>query len=234
MLNVKFSWINLFQNYDKLNTPKINSILHDIDNIPNDKINEKNENNKLKIFPKLENVFQCFKYFEIHQTKVVILGQDPYHGKNQATGLSFGVNNSKIPPSLKNIAKVLKHDLNLDLLDYSLESWAKQGILLLNAALTVIEGQPGSQIEIWHKFTQFILDHLNKNYNKIIFIAWGAFAYKQLKTIDLSRHYLIVSSHPSPLSTYKKFKNYPAFIESRPFSKVNQLLRDDNNFEISW
>ena len=124
----------------------------------------------------------------------MILGQDPYHGENQATGLSFGVNNLKPPPSLKNIAKVLKQDLNRELLDYSLENWAKQGILLLNTALTVIESQPGSQIKIWQKFTEFIINYLNENYNKIIFIAWGAFAYKQFKTLDLTKHYLIVSS----------------------------------------
>ena len=233
MLNVKKSWIDLFKNYDNLNSPKINEILESLSTLETNKVITKNKNN-LKIFPKQENQFRCFQYFETHETKVVILGQDPYHGENQATGLSFGINNSKPPPSLKNIAKVLKQDLNRELLDYSLENWAKQGILLLNTALTVIEGQPGSQIKLWQKFTEFIINYLNKNYNKIIFIAWGAFAYKQLKTIDLTKHYLIVSSHPSPLSVCKKFQNYPAFIDSKPFSKVNEILVDNNCCEIEW
>ena len=235
MLNVKKSWIDLFENYDTLNSPKIDEILEILSTLETNKlIKSLSDNTDLRIFPKQENQFRCFQYFETHETKVVILGQDPYHGENQATGLSFGVNNKKIPPSLKNIAKVLKQDLNRELIDYSLESWAKQGVLLLNTALTVIEGHPGSQIKLWQKFTEFIINYLNENYNKIIFIAWGAFAYNQLKILDLTKHYLIVSSHPSPLSVSKKFKNYPAFIDSKPFSKVNEILVDNNCCEIEW
>jgi len=233
MFNIKKTWRDLFKNYDNLNSPKINEILNYLLSLETNNVIKNNEIN-FKIFPKQDERFRCFQYFETHETRVLILGQDQYRGEKQATGLSFGINNSKIPPSLKNIAKVLKQDLNKELIDFSLENWAKQGVLLLNTALTVIEKQPGSQIKLWQKFTQFIINHLNKNCDKIIFIAWGAFAYNQLKIVDLSKHYLIVSSHPSPLSTYKKFKNYPAFNDSRPFSNVNQILLDNNCFEISW
>ena len=193
-------------------------------------LNELTNNN---IFPKYNDIFKCFNYFDIKETRVVILGQDPYHSPNQATGLCFGVNH-KPPPSLKNIEKELLNDLNIKLSDYSLEKWAKQGILLLNSALTVIEGKPSSHIKLWNDFTNHIIEKLNEQENSIIFVAWGAFAHNKLINIDTQKHYLLVSSHPSPLSVYKKYKTYPAFYGSKPFSKINNILIENNKSIINW
>ena len=207
---------------------EITRVINEID------IQEKTlENTGLKILPKRENIFKCFKYFEINETKIVILGQDPYHGDNQATGLCFGVN-KKPPPSLKNIIKELKNDVNIDLDDYSLEKWGNQGILLLNSALTVVEGKPGSHIKLWSNFTDKVIEELNKSSNSIIFVAWGAFADNKLKNIDRDKHTALISSHPSPLSVYKKYKTYPSFYGSKPFSKINKILSENNLKEIDW
>ena len=186
-----------------------------------------------KIFPPPNLVFNAFRFFEPSDCKVIIIGQDPYHQINQATGLAFGINNSKIPPSLKNIANELFNDLNIKLKDYTLESWAKQGILLLNSALTVQEGKPGSHMKLWNKFTDNIIENINKLDN-IIFVAWGAFAHKKLQNINLNKHYLIVSSHPSPLSNFKQYGIYPSFNNSKPFSKINNYLKKLDTDEICW
>jgi uracil-DNA glycosylase len=206
--------------------------INSINNI--DEILQFIKDQKLSIYPKNESIFRCFNYFDLNETKVVILGQDPYHGPNQATGLCFGVNNNckPIPPSLKNIAKELKSDLNIDLSDWTLENWAKQGVLLLNSALTVTQGKPGSHMKIWSNFTKSIIDFLNKQEKSIIFVAWGAFAHNKLQNID-KKHKLIVSSHPSPLSVYKKYKNFPPFSGSKPFSKINEILKEENK-HINW
>jgi uracil-DNA glycosylase len=187
----------------------------------------------ISIFPKQEDIFKCFHYFEIYETKVVILGQDPYHSPNQANGFCFGCD-SKPPPSLKNIIAELKCDTSINLTDYTLESWAKQGILLLNSSLSVIQGKPASQMKLWASFTDLIIAELNKLDKPIIFVAWGAFAYDKLKNVDTNKHYLIVSSHPSPLSVFKKFKNFPPFVQSKPFSKINNLLKLHNHKIIIW
>lgn len=232
MENINKEWLIIFEIYNNNNQNKsIYKILKTINN-QNDFYKENNLN--IYIFPKHENIFKCFNYFEPNNTKVVILGQDPYHGPNQATGLCFGVNNNNIPPSLKNIIKELKNDINIELNDYSLENWAKQGILLLNASLSVIQSKPGSQINLWNNFTDFIINHLNNNENNIIFVAWGAFAHKKLKNIDINKHDIIISSHPSPLSYYKSYKNFPAFNGSKPFSKINELLIKNNKKIINW
>jgi uracil-DNA glycosylase len=194
-----------------------------------------------EFLPKENQIFKCFDYFEISETKIVILGQDPYHGINQATGLCFGYNLlnrdiKKLPPSLKNILKELKDDLDISLnnFDYTLESWAKQGILLLNSALTVIPKQPGSHFKIWNDFTNYVLKDLNENHENIIFVAWGANAYNKLKNINTTKHHLLVSSHPSPLSYYKKFNNFHEFKGSKPFSKINEILEKNNKENILW
>ena len=219
---MKKSWNIIFNKFNIINNETTQEIIENIYN---------NQN----IFPDIQNIFKCFDYFELEDTKVVIVGQDPYHGVNQATGLCFGINNdTKIPPSLKNIAKELKNDLNIELKDYTLEYWAKQGILLLNSSLTVAQSKPGSHIKKWNKFTSFIIDELNKLNTSIIFVAWGLFAHNKLKDINLEKHKLIVSSHPSPLSVYKQYKSYPAFNESKPFSKINNLLLENNKIEINW
>ena len=217
---IKQSWKTLFTKYNNKYESKNKSLNYILDIL---------KNNELNIYPKVENIFKCFEYFETNEIKVLILGQDPYHGPNQATGLCFGINeNVSIPPSLKNIIKELKNDLNIDLTNYSLENWAQQNILMLNSSLSVIEKKPNSQSTLWSNFTDFIIEELNKNEEPIIFVAWGAFAHNKLKNIDTSKHYLIVSSHPSPLSVYKKYKTFPAFQGSKPFSQINEILNNNN------
>lgn len=189
----------------------------------------KNYWHHLDIFPPAHKRLKCFNYFNIEGTKVVILGQDPYHRLNQATGLCFGVYDViPPPPSLKNIMKELKSDIGVELTSQSLEQWAKQGILLMNTALTVRQKTPASHMKIWLPFTKYIIDYLNKTQKGIVFVAWGAFAYDKLKEIDKNKHHLIVSSHPSPLSAYKKFGEFPSFLGSKPFSKINKFV------EIEW
>ena len=188
----------------------------------------------LNIYPENINIFKCLNYCDIDKIKVVIIGQDPYHGEGQATGLSFAVESGvKIPPSLRNIKEELRADLGIDLPDTSLEHWAKQGVLLLNAALTVLQGKAGSQLPLWTKLTDHIISELNTQDN-IVFVAWGAFAYNKFKLIDINKHKLIVSSHPSPLSCYKQFKEFPAFKGSKPFSRINEYLKTTGAVAIEW
>ena len=223
---IKQSWKTLFTKYNNKYETKNKSLNNILDSLKNSQFN---------IYPKVENIFKCFEYFESNETKVLILGQDPYHGLNQATGLCFGINeNLIIPPSLKNIIKELKNDLNINLTNNSLENWAQQKILMLNASLTVIEKKPNSQATLWFDFTDFIIDELNKNEESIIFVAWGAFAHNKLKNIDTSKHYLIVSSHPSPLSVYKKYKTFPSFQNSKPFSQINEILQKNKETLINF
>lgn len=220
--------------------------MHDINNSWNEILNKHNysdilekinllkeTNTNVQIFPKEEDIFKCFQYFNIKETKVVILGQDPYHKKNQANGLCFG-SNYKQPPSLKNIAAELSGNLNINLQDYTLTSWAEQGVLLLNTALTVEEKKPGSHIKLWNKFTSSIIDELNNLDESIIFVAWGAYAHEKLKNINIEKHYLIISSHPSPLSVFRQYKTYPAFYNSNPFSKINDILKNIGKEIINW
>ncbi len=224
--NIKQSWKTLFTKYNNKYETKNKSLNNILDSLKNSQFN---------IYPKTENIFKCFEYFESNETKVLILGQDPYHGPNQATGLCFGINeNITIPPSLKNIIKELKNDLNINLTNNSLENWAQQNILMLNASLTVIEKKPNSQATLWSNFTDFIIEELNKNEEPIIFVAWGAFAHNKLKNIDTSKHYLIVLSHPSPLSVYKKYKIFPAFQNSKPFSQINEILQKNKKTLINF
>lgn len=224
--NIKQSWKTLFTKYNNKYETKNKSLNNILNSLKNSQFN---------IYPKTENIFKCFEYFESNETKVLILGQDPYHGPNQATGLCFGINeNITIPPSLKNIIKELKNDLNINLTNNSLENWAQQNILMLNASLTVIEKKPNSQATLWSNFTDFIIEELNKNEEPIIFVAWGAFAHNKLKNIDTSKHYLIVSSHPSPLSVYKKYKIFPAFQGSKPFSQINEILEKNKKTLINF
>tara|TARA_B110000008_G_C16968642_1_gene563048 strand:+ start:833 stop:1507 length:675 start_codon:yes stop_codon:yes gene_type:complete len=221
---VKKSWKIIFKQYN------LENILNKINSLKKEYADSQLD---ISIFPKEENIFKCFEYFEVPETKVVILGQDPYHAPEQAIGLCFGTY-SKPPPSLKNISKELKLDTGIDLQNYSLETWAKQGILLLNSSLTVLQGKPSSHMKLWSDFTSLIINELNKSETPIIFVAWGAFAHEKLKNIDTKKHHLIVSSHPSPLSVYKKYKIYPPFDQSKPFSKINNLLINNNQRIIEW
>ena len=182
----------------------------------------------LPCYPAPRHIFRCFTYFEPKDTRVVILGQDPYHGTGEAVGLCFGTDQkARIPPSLRNIDKALERDLNRKISDYTLESWAKQGVLLLNTALTVRHKSPSSHIGWWTNFTNHIVQYLNQHCTGIVFVAWGAFAHRRLAGIDTDRHHLCVSSHPSPLSCNRPYKEFPAFSSTHPFSHINSFLEED-------
>jgi uracil-DNA glycosylase len=184
------------------------------------------------IYPKSEDIFNAFTLTPFHQVKVVILGQDPYHGPNQAHGLSFSVaEGSKFPPSLQNIFKELATDIQgFEKPDSgNLSAWAKQGVLLLNASLTVAAGKAGShQDQGWEQFTDKVIATLSQEKENIIFILWGKFAQAKEKLIDESKHFIIKSPHPSPFSAYS------GFFGSKPFSTVNNILKKLGKAPIHW
>lgn len=189
------------------------------------------EREKKNIFPAPEDVFTAFRLTDFDQVKVVILGQDPYHGPGQAHGLSFSVPQEvPLPPSLKNIFKELSSDLNIEVPKTgNLTSWAKQGVLLLNSVLTVEAGKPGShQGKGWEEFTDEVIHILSKERQNLVFILWGSYAHKKGQIIDRKKHLVIESPHPSPLSAYR------GFFGTKPFSKVNQYLQSQKNQEIQW
>ena len=195
-------------------------------------INYINEEYKEKtIYPKKTEVFNAFKYTDYTNVKVVILGQDPYHGPNQAEGLSFSVSNEVIkPPSLKNIFKELESDLGIPFPEYnSLKPWAKEGVLLLNAVLTVEEHKPASHANKgWETFTDEIIKLINKKDEPVVFILWGNYAREKKKYITNPIHYIIESPHPSPFSARN------GFFGSKPFSKTNDFLKRQGIKEINW
>lgn len=182
------------------------------------------------VYPKKEHIFAAINKTEFEKVKIVIIGQDPYHGKNQANGIAFSVNdNITNPPSLKNILKELADDLNKDTKHVNLVDWANQGVLLLNSILTVRESFPGShKNKGWEIFTDFLIESLVNERKNLIFIIWGAQAKKKIKSIDLSNHYILESPHPSPLSSYR------GFFGCKHFSKANKILRNLNKKEIKW
>lgn len=183
------------------------------------------------IYPKKSEIFNAFRYTSYEDTKVVILGQDPYHGENQAEGLSFSVKNTvKKPPSLQNIFKELEDDLGIPFPEVnSLIPWAKEGVLLLNAVLTVQESHPASHKDKgWEIFTDEVIKILNKKETPVVFILWGNFARNKKKLITNLKHYIIESAHPSPFSAYN------GFFGSKPFSKTNTFLKKNNLKEINW
>ena len=183
------------------------------------------------IYPHKTEVFNAFKYTDYKNVKVVILGQDPYHGPNQAEGLSFSVSNEVIkPPSLKNIFKELESDLKIPFPEHnSLKPWAKEGVLLLNAVLTVEEHKPASHANKgWETFTDEIIKILNNKEEPVVFILWGNYAREKKKYITNKIHYIIESPHPSPFSARN------GFFGSKPFSKTNEFLKKNNLKEINW
>ena len=182
------------------------------------------------VYPKKEHIFAAINKTEFEKVKIVIIGQDPYHGKNQANGIAFSVNdNITNPPSLKNILKELADDLNKDTKHVNLVDWANQGVLLLNSILTVRESFPGShKNKGWEIFTDFLIESLANKRKNLIFIIWGAQAKKKITSIDLSNHYILESPHPSPLSSYR------GFFGCKHFSKANKILRNLNKKEIKW
>ncbi|MEC7646646.1 MAG: uracil-DNA glycosylase [Bacteroidota bacterium] len=190
-----------------------------------------NERNKYTVFPSKGRVFNAFKLSSFSTTKIIILGQDPYHRKGQANGLCFSVSaGKKLPPSLHNILKELQSDLKIPITrNGNLENWANQGVLLLNSILTVRENAAKSHQNLgWEKFTDTVIAKLSEKKNGLIFLLWGAFAQKKLLLIDTQKHYILKTSHPSPLSVYKGFWG------CRHFSKTNNLLIKNNQTPIDW
>ena len=191
----------------------------------------KQEYTTSQVFPPAKNIFRAFDLCPFDQVKVVIIGQDPYHGAGQANGLSFAVNsNIALPPSLQNIFKEIKNDLNLEpQRDGDLSRWASQGVLLLNATLTVRANSPTSHSNKgWEEFTDAAIKALAEQREKIVFILWGNYAKKKGAIIDRQKHLVLESAHPSPFSA-----SY-GFFGSKPFSQANQYLKQNNQNGINW
>ncbi len=183
------------------------------------------------IYPKPSNWFAALDLTPLEKTRVVLLGQDPYHGEGQAHGLCFSVQHGvRPPPSLVNIYKEIKSDLGCKPPPHgNLQSWAEQGVLLLNSVLTVEAGRAAShQGKGWEQFTDAIIRLLNAQSRPLVFILWGAYAQKKATFIDRNRHHAITSAHPSPLSAHN------GFFGSKPFSRTNTFLREQGQPEINW
>ncbi len=184
-----------------------------------------------EIFPPKPRILRALSLTDYDDVKVVILGQDPYHGVGEANGLAFAVSNGvKLPPSLKNIYKELYDDMGIPISNVgNLECWAKEGVLLLNAVLTVEKDKPASHKNLgWENFTDAIIKKLNEKDTPVVFILWGNFARSKKAFITNPKHLVIESTHPSPFSA-----NY-GFFGSKPFSKTNKFLRENNIKEIDW
>lgn len=183
------------------------------------------------VYPPGNRIFSAFDFTPFNEVKVVIIGQDPYHGPNQANGLCFSVADGvRQPPSLQNIFKELRDDLGVTVpVSGNLERWAKQGVLLLNATLTVRASQAGShQNKGWETFTDAVIQKLSDEKENLVFILWGAYAQKKGSIIDTAKHFIIKSTHPSPFSAHN------GFFGSKPFSKTNAYLKKENMQEINW
>ena len=191
----------------------------------------KDEYSSQKIYPQKSLIFNAFKLCTFKNLRVIIIGQDPYHGDNQAHGLSFSVSKDvKIPPSLLNIFKEIKNDIGKDIPKCgNLEYLAKQGVLLLNSVLTVRYGKPGSHSNKgWELFSDSVIKYISLNSKNNVFILWGSYAQKKEKFINKNNHLILRSSHPSPFSAYLGFFN------NNHFSKCNSYLKSYNKQEIMW
>ena len=183
-----------------------------------------------RIYPPGSMIFKAFELTPVQDVKVVILGQDPYHGPGQAMGLSFSVpENVPAPPSLKNIFKEIETDLGVKMSGYpNLEKWARQGVLLLNAVLTVRPGEAASHSRIgWQEFTDAVIKYISDNCSGVVFLLWGNFARTKRELIDTSRHYVLEAAHTSPLAR-------GAFFGCRHFSRTNSLLQAQGKTPIDW
>lgn len=211
------SWEEIFKNYSRYD--ELIKLNNDI---------EKQRETKI-IFPKKNEVYKVFS-LPINKIKVVILGQDPYHKKGQAMGLSFSVNeNIPLPKSLINIYKELYSDIGIKRETGSLIDWFKQGVFLLNTVLTVQQAQPASHRNLgYENFTDYIISEISKRCENIVFILWGGYAKKKITLINEKKHLIIQSAHPSPLSAYR------GFFGSKPFSKTNEYLKRVGKKEIIW
>ena len=183
------------------------------------------------VYPPASLIFNAFEHTSFDKVEVVIIGQDPYHGPNQAMGLSFSVpKGQRNPPSLQNIYKEIKTDLDRDsITNGDLTEWANQGVFLLNAVLTVESGKAAShQGKGWEIFTDAVIKKLSDERENLVFILWGSYAQKKGLVIDSSKHFIIKSAHPSPLSAHN------GFFGSKPFSKANEFLKSVKKKEIKW
>ncbi len=183
-----------------------------------------------KIFPPGSQIFRAFELTPVSDVKVVILGQDPYHGYGQAHGLSFSVPEGvPAPPSLKNIFKEIESDLGIRMSGYpNLENWARQGVLLLNAVLTVRNGEAASHSKIgWEQFTDAVIKYISDNCEGVVFLLWGNFARNKSVLVDRSRHHVLEAAHPSPLAR-------GAFFGCRHFSKANAILSAQGKAPVNW
>lgn len=183
------------------------------------------------IYPTQLNIFNAFNYTPFDKVEVVLLGQDPYHGPNQAHWLCFSVEDSiKLPPSLKNIFKELKEDIKAEIpQSWNLEKWTREGVFMMNAILTVRAWLPASHSKIgWEKFTDNVIKTISDKKEWIVFILWWNFAKNKKSLIDTTKHFVIESAHPSPFSAYNWF------FWSKPFSKTNEILKKLGKKEIDW
>lgn len=200
---------------------------HDFSSL-NDELTKRYEEGR--VFPPRNEIYSAFELTPFENVKVVIIGQDPYHGDNQAHGLSFSVNDGvKIPPSLMNIYKELKDDLNIVRTSGSLTDWAEEGVLLLNTVLTVDAYQANSHRGLgWERFTDNVIEAVSDHLSNVVFILWGKPAQTKEKLIDTDKHFIIKSVHPSPLSAYR------GFFGSKPFSRTNEYLNALERGSIDW
>jgi uracil-DNA glycosylase len=183
------------------------------------------------IYPENGDIFRAFNLTPFDQVKAVLLGQDPYHAPGQAHGLCFSVPKGvRLPPSLRNMYKELELDMGIPPASHGcLEAWAKQGLLMLNAYLTVRAGQPLSHSKLgWEQFTDAVIRSISAKKNGVVFLLWGKFAQQKESLIDLSRHFVLKAAHPSPLSAHN------GFLGSKPFSKTNELLSMQGKSAIQW
>jgi uracil-DNA glycosylase len=219
-VQIEANWKNILK--DEFEKPYFESLISFV----------KSQYKNYSCYPKGSDIFKAFEFCPLDQTKVVIIGQDPYHGPGQAHGLSFSVPKGvPIPPSLLNIYRELKEDLNLEMPSHgNLENWARQGVLLLNATLTVRAHEAGShQNKGWEIFTDEVIKSLSAEKTGIVFLLWGGFAKKKAKQIDASKHHILTSGHPSPLSANRGY-----WFGNKHFSQTNHLLKEQNKRPVEW
>lgn len=217
-INIEESWKNLLKS--EFEKPYFSSLINFV----------KQEYKEHNCYPKGKNIFKAFELTPFDQVKVVLLGQDPYHGEGQAMGLCFSVpNGMPYPPSLRNIIIELKNDTGIELKSGDLTPWAKQGVFLLNATLTVRAHQAGShQKKGWETFTDSVIHKISEEKEHVVFILWGNYAQQKINLIDTRKHFIIKSVHPSPLSAHR------GFFGSRPFSLTNEYLTSKKIEPIQW
>jgi len=220
--NLKTDWKNiLFQEDTKDILDKISQFVDH---------QRKTFKNVLEIFPPEKLIFNAFNHFDFKELKVVILGQDCYHGKGQANGLCFSVpEGMKIPPSLRNILKEMKNDIGCEIQTSDFTYLAKQGVLFMNCAMTVREKSPLSHAKVWKPFSDHIIKYISNNSSGIIFILWGSSAKSKEKFINKNKHFILKSHHPSPLSA-----NRGGWFGCCHFSKMNKLLLENGKKIINW